>query len=329
MSISFNKKTDKLFIAVSMHSGHSFLMLGVYEQYKVKHLLCRVGKWVGESSSQGLFSELLELCSTLFNALVSSAPSSLNSEAIARSSLGAVPINYQAYEITFDQYLDFIQLLEHLQTETSPLYCFKPIEEKEEEIVLERTKKPIFTEPLKGNSIKTKINQFSVDNTCRHATIQLTEEVRKAPVSPLVSSNFFTKLPYKTRLDYGKPSEHIPFYVLPAPPSAYSDLGKTNKRIAFKLYEKMEELLLLDTDSVKTQNKFSHLNELYHQMIGPQKHASLNELLHAIQSWRQKNQTDLNALRKTYFWDEFLTRDSATMKLIYDIEDKLQAQIKF
>lgn len=37
-----------------------------------------------------------------------------------------------------------------------------------------------------------------------------------------------------------------------------------------------------------------------------------------------KNRFDLQTLRRTYFWDSFIVRESATMKLINEIEKDLK-----
>src|SRR5690606_38778506 len=143
-----------------------------------------------------------------------------------------------------------------------------------------------------------------------HSAIALVETTQHAPVASLISSHFLTSLPYKTVLDYGKPSDDIPFYVLPA---AFSELGKANTKIITKLYQRMEQMLLLEPNSQSTQDKFLRLKELYLNIIGPQKKLSFAELLQSIQTWKKDNELILTSLRKKYFWDSFFTRKSATM----------------
>lgn len=44
MAICINKETDHFFISIGKINQHSFIMLGVYDDFQVSHLLCRVGK---------------------------------------------------------------------------------------------------------------------------------------------------------------------------------------------------------------------------------------------------------------------------------------------
>lgn len=84
----------------------------------------------------------------------------------------------------------------------------------------------------------------------------------------------------------------------------------------------MERMLLLETNSQATEDKFLRLKELYLNIVGPQK-LSLSELLQSIQTWKQENQSILTALRKIFLGFIF-TRKSATMSLIEEVERDLQ-----
>lgn len=86
----------------------------------------------------------------------------------------------------------------------------------------------------------------------------------------------------------------------------------------------MEHMLLIEPHSERTQNKFNCLKSLYSNMLGPQKSLTLEQLLASINIWKQENESTLKVLRKTYFWDSFFTRQSASMKLITEIEQDLQ-----
>ncbi len=79
-------------------------------------------------------------------------------------------------------------------------------------------------------------------------------------------------------------------------------------------------MLLIECNSLKTTDKFNCLKDLYTELLGPQKNSTLDELLHIVQDWKKNNATTLNVLRKTYFWDSIITRNSATTKMIAEIE---------
>ncbi|KTD56158.1 hypothetical protein Lsai_2288 [Legionella sainthelensi] len=320
MPIIINTKKDKLFISINKQGVHSFIMLGLYDQNKAKHVLCRVGKF-GDSDDKDPNCALVT--KFLCNALFYKNKARLGDEGVTRDAKGATAITYQAYDITYDQYLEFIGILESLQTKKNKFFCYKPVATNDNTVTLELSNNLIFSPRLK-NKIKENVNELHIGNTCRHSAIALVEATQHAPVASLVSTSFFIGLPYNTVLDYGKPSEEIPFYVLPAPPVAFSGLGPIKTKIITKLYHRMERMLLLETNSQATEDKFLRLKELYLNIVGPQKKLSLSELLQSIQTWKQDNQSILTALRKKYFWDSFFTRKSATMSLIEEVERDLQ-----
>lgn len=324
MALSVNKKS-KFFISINKQDGHSFVMLGVYDKNKVKHLLCRVGKVadISEKDQPGCTSFM----SFILGALFSNVKAKLSDEGVSRKAKGSKHITYQAYDITYSQYLEFVQLLESLQTEENKYECYKPIAENNDEVTLELTNKILLSSTPKTN-IKNNVGELRVGNTCRHTAIGLVEQTKHSPVSSMVSDNFFVNLPYKTVLEYGKPSDNIPFYVLPFPPSAFPELEHTKLEVITKLYSRMEQMLLLNTHSKSTQDKFSKLKELYLQIIGPQKDISLIELLQSIQTWKSENNVTLGALRQTYFWDLFFKRKSATLSLIEGVVHDLQEKVK-
>jgi hypothetical protein len=328
MPIFINKKTDKFFIAIAKEADHSFIMFGIYDQNQVEHLLCRVGKFVAEEDEPDS-NGCVVFTKRLFSAFFSSVKARLTNERTFRNKEGNIPISYQAYEATYEQYLNFIRLLENRQTEENAFPCYKPVASEGDSIVLEKTSECIYTPDSAKSCLKEDMDELSIDNTCRHTAIKLIEEIQQERISSQISSEFFVNLPYSTQLKFGVPSTDIPFYVLPPSPLAYPDLGDVKFKIIKKLYHRMEELLLTEGDSIQTANKFNCLKDLYNEITGPQKELSLNELLGSIQSWRQEHKTVLNQLRKTYFWDAFFKRESATMTLVKEIEQDLQQEIRF
>ncbi|KTC79922.1 hypothetical protein Lche_1942 [Legionella cherrii] len=345
--LTINKKTDHFFISISKKRGvHSFLMLGTYDpqEHKIQRLLCRVGK--GHNLTKPNFLTNMQC---ICNGLFFSNPASLRDEVIYRDKIGSYPISYQAYDITYEQYIEFVQILESLQTDENKFGCYKPImpvgpvaSEQEDECA-ETTVKDQNKIKLKYNldkvfpsrdvpQIRASVSGLDLGNTCRHSAIKLVEEVQHAPVGSLVSSSFFRELPYQTELEYGKPSQDIPFYVLPPPPTAFvlSDEGDGVKEMILrKLYTRMEALPCLEPDSEDTQIKFSKLKELYLDLVGPKKDLTLDLLMKDIQDWKGRNKPQLEVLRKTYFWDylPLVKRTSSTMKLLDEIENDLNSEL--
>jgi hypothetical protein len=306
-------------------------MLGVYDKNKVQHVLCRVGKVADIDKDPPCSLAMRSLCRMLF----SSNKALLYDEGVSRVSRKLKPISYQAYDINYENYLEFLQILESLQTPENKYRCYKPVSTNGNEITLNLTDEPLDDTDslsLPAQSVpqfKDSVCKLNVGNTCRHSAIALVEATQHTPISSMVSNTYFINLPYATKLDRGKPSEYIPFYVLPASPAAFPELDETKKNIITKLYKRMEHIPLIDTNSKPTQEKFLRLKDLYHQIVGPQKSLGLAELLDSIEDWKIQNKSVLSPLRKKYFWDSFFARTSATMNLITELEQEIRiAQMK-
>jgi hypothetical protein len=268
-------------------------------------------------------------------ALFTSTKAKLKDEGVARVHKQSKPTSYQAYDITYENYLEFLRILESLETQRNKYVCYKPVSANGNEVTLNLTNEPLDCAdsiPVTSKSasqLKESVCALNVGNTCRHSAIALVEATQHSPISSLVSNAFFMDLPYETKLDYGAPSKDIPFYVLPVSPAAFPELDETKKSIITKLYKRMEQMPLIETSSKQTQEKFSRLKDLYLQILGPQKSLCLADLLDSIQDWKTQNESVLSPLRKRYFWDSFFTRTSATMNLITDLEHEIRiAQMK-
>lgn len=323
-SLVINKKKDHFFISIAKKGVHSFIMLGIYDQNKVQQLLCRVGKFgdIGVKDPH-YFLKLQFICNSLFF----TNKGGLADEGLSRKKRGRHPITYQAYDINYEQYLEFVSILESLQSDDCKFKCYKPDTTTGDEVTLKPSQERKLS-PINVDKIKTSVNELNVGKTCRHSAIDLVEATQHAPVPSLVSSMFFMDLPYETVLEYGSPSKDIPFYVLPPPPAAFHELDNAKEKVITKLYSRMENMLLLEPTSEHTQNKFLRLKELYLKIVGPENELSLDELLKEIQVWKETNKATLDVLRKTYFWDSlpFVKRQSATMNLITEVEDEIKKE---
>ncbi|KTD72992.1 hypothetical protein [Legionella tucsonensis] len=329
--LKFNKKTAHFFISINKQGPHSFLMLGLYDQNKVQHVLCRVGKFGDGIENPNFLFSLRFVCNSLFFA----NDAHLEDEGISRSCKDARSITYQAYDITYEQYLEFVRILESLQSSNNKFKCYKPCKSpsitNSDAVTLEFTDEKRLLLPINTELLKTHLSKLNISNTCRHSAIELVEAIQHTHISSSVSSSFFVNLPYETVLQYGRPSEDIPFYVLPPPPTAFHESDKAKEKIIIKLYSRMENMLFLEPNSQYTQDKFLKLKELYLNIVGPQNNLSLDELLRNIHTWKEDkdNQKVLNVLRKEYFWDSlpFIKRQSATMSLLAEVEDDLATEI--
>ena len=326
--ININKKTDRFFMAIAKIEIHSFIFFGVYNQFTVENLLSRVGKVF---DINGKDDSCIENCGRILHICSGGFRARLMDEGIFRRGQSKAIINYQAYDIRYEQYLEYLAILSNLSTEENYFSCYLPYEETEEQISLKYSIVPsLISLNAKAEQIKASVDNLDLYNTCRHSAIKLVETIQNEPVSNSVSKYFFYDLPYKTELEYGQPNSSIPFYVLPVPPSAYVGLGEQKERILKKLYHRMERLPQIAPNAQATMDKFSRLKELYtlitgvgNDLTGTQS-ISLDQLLLNIQNWKRDNRDVLEPLREKYIWDFFFKRTSATMSLVNEIESELK-----
>lgn len=320
-TIDVDLQSTKFFITIAKKDAHSFVMIGIYDGSKVERLLVRVGKFFDIDPSKTLGCLFLE---SVASAVLGHADAHLHDEGLVRKAKDDL-ISYQAYDLSFDQYLHFLQILESLQTTVNTFTCYKPICYKEGKVTLAYTKQRMMPPKKLSSGLDASVHQLSIDNNCRHSAIALVQEVLGSFVPSLLSTFFLNELPYHTYLDHGMPSAEHPFYVLPPPPVASLQVNKKQRAVLEQLYHRMEHLLMLEPDSLQTQEKFFCLKELYTELLGTTKELSVDELLLGIQLWKKKNFMTLQTLRKTYPWDFFVTRTSATLRAIEDIENDLHS----
>lgn len=327
--ITVDVQAERFFIALCKQEEHTFLMLGTYYEHRVTRLLCRVGKFFNRDGEPDHWSTSPKL---LIRAFFSSARAHLQNEGLYRDRKASTPISYQAFDISFSNYCEFVRFLESIQTEKNRFYCFKPLSKSAEDpnkMDMDVTDDPYFA-PLAKPELAYEVSHINLSHTCRHTGMKLIEEVTKNSISNMsstISSYFFVDLPNTTRLDYGLPSNDIPFYVLPPPPASYPGLNAEQFKIVAKLYRRMESLLDLDPHSEQTQDKFNSLKNLYREMVNMQPDVPLEDLLKGLQEWKQANAKNLGTLRETFFWDSFFTRRSATLKMFDEIELSLNNAI--
>lgn len=321
MAITIDKAQERLFIALGKSKTHTFIMLGVYQGIRFRYLLSRAGK-IFSLDSDGCLQEIEDAYATLFSTL----PGKLVNESILGSELRSTPISYQAYDLSLIQYIEWIRLLESIQTEDNKFHCYKPIRETRDEITFISTDELLFKDKITHSSLNS-TQDLSVNNTCRHTAISLIEAVLKVPKSSLISNQFFMELPYKTELNFCMPSVVIPFYVLPNAPAAYPHFSAEKQWVMVKLYQRMETLLLLEPYSELTQAKFIALKRFYTDSLEATQELSLEELLSSVRLWKENNKPILSTLRKIYFWDDYFIRESETMSMVSDIENVLESQL--
>ncbi|KTD23802.1 Uncharacterised protein [Legionella lansingensis] len=318
-------QSDEFFIAIAKQEGHSFVFAGIKQKGKI-HLLARVGKVFKPQKGKCLIPK------ALCNAVFFQAQAQIEDEGIARPDGWESSISYAAHAISYQQYLQFVALLEEIETEDS-FECYKPGEEGELEFT---GKKVLASKSDEKNACATKIiargQVLNLSNTCRHTAIDLIKYVcNDEQVTHDISRTFFCNLPLETFLvaNDGKPfllgdddqayclvhpDPELPFYILPPPPTSFKNLPAFQRRVLNDLYRRMEEMLRIAPNSPDTQTKFELLKTLYNEKSGPCM-VGFATFISDIANWHERHQKEINTLRETNLVDCFFTRKSTTQKM--------------
>lgn len=236
-------------------------------------------------------------------------------------------LNYKAYSITWQNYLDFLKYMQRVQAQNHatifpgafPLSAFQPSEEpdllEEDEAIVKLDWRNIKAAP--GTITDDAEYRLSGGNTCRHSAIRMT----RAAMGPRdmgagVSNQFFKKLPLTATL---KRAEHFDdrtqfFYILPQPPGSYDSLPEHTRWIAKKLYRRLDEMIMMQHRNPLTMSKFQGIKGLYQQIMADQE-TDIVSILKGIRDWEAENRTLIASHRKDH-WFHFAT---ATEKMFGDL----------
>lgn len=223
-----------------------------------------------------------------------------------------------------------IRSLTNFLPEEGAICSYKPMcptDKQSETVVLRYTSAQSSTRKLRPEMelLYEKTQFFNKSNTCRHTAVDLLNTTRGSKKTYNVSSQFFCRLPVKTILAGGVPSDNIPFYIIPLPPTAFPNVTQdpASAKILAKLYRRMEEIITLEPHAKSTEIKFNKLKAFYNEQAGVN-HASPEALIDAIRNWRDaKANEDVFQLRKTYFFDRVITRQSTTKKMFDELAPKI------
>lgn len=330
-------KDTRFFMSINQEGVHSYLMFGTYNRGLVTNILAKAGKLglapekneaiQDQAGTKNKRHKRPPLYSKLFTACTTGFRSELALEAINKES-HSKPMFYQAYDISYDQYVDFLRIFESNHPGKQGFGCYKPISSLSESVIrFEYTLEPIYEDLASNVELLYSASILTARNTCRDTAIKFAETVTHEPLPDSISSQYFVKLPYQTYMDFGAPSKLIPFYVLPPPPNSISEISAPQKKIVEALYTRLERLAHTRADSSLTHAKFSSLKNLYYQLVTEKKEIDVSSLYHFIEEWHTTNASKLNPLRSRYFFDSFITRKSATQKLLEGFEKQLESTI--
>jgi len=292
-------KNSEFFISIAKEGTHSFLMLGVTVDGKPQ-LLARVGK--GNLIDKG-FGVGFGSMFTMFGKVVGShTDASLMDEGISRNNNS--DISYQAYAISYHQYLQFLALTKDIHLAQLKRYedrilpevdyrkltypekgvyklrhegieCYYPIQEEEKEEEEEKltfeyknvdnfSSQSIHEEKRQNQAIIDGANEISAFNTCRTTARAILNYT--LGYSPTIPALFAFGLDYNTTLTAGQPTSNT-FYILPQPPNCFN-VNPTQMKILNELYQKLEDLPKNLPELTATRQKFDELKQLYQEIAG-------------------------------------------------------------
>ena len=300
--ITVDTINDRFFISICKKGIHSFVALGVM-QNDAPIVLARVGG--------GLCYKIIQSEGGLY------FPDS---------------ISYAAYSISYDQYLQFIDLLKLSSKKHDINYsCYLPAVCEDRVVTLKReritpqSEEPISVDRTKKEKI-TNASHITPFNTCRHTAIDFLEYTQDTnEATQHVSRFFFYDLLLKNHFHRDRAPDH-PFYILPAPPGAHH-VGPETKVILTKLYSRMHELLTKDPYGENTRAKFHALEKFYKQQAGSPTD-DLEVMLTSIRTWKEEYLVVIKPLRQQSIFGQFLhffnmTYKSSTESMADEIESSL------
>ena len=290
---------SEFFIALCSSRGHSYVTLGVKIAGQIR-TLAAVGKRFADNHPA--------LCDFLFT----------NTRAVIKNEEYVfekkwLNLDYKAYAITLQNYFEFLDYLKSIVlNQGANMQAYFP--EPDNPFIFKYQYVTKFALPDPSIFV-TNIDQhtrISLNNTCRHSAINLTHEASKLTnLGNGVSSLFFKDLPLKAVFARGVFRDATPyFYILPIPPTALGIMPAAKLKIVTKLYQRLDEIALIEQKNPITILKFHRLKELYNNLTINQQNSMLM-IMQKIDDWTKINQQLIETHRQSH-WFTFQT---ATAKM--------------
>jgi hypothetical protein len=252
------KKTDEYFLAICRTGNHSFLAIGVKTPTNMLMLL-RVGKYSDEPAC--------EVLKFFFGKTIDS---------YLKAHHHLLPRFYRAYSISYQQVLEFFQLIKEIdelqEKKNNKKKAYKHIQgwipseingEDKENICFNQSEinqfKSLTMELKNHEDLKNHTQELNLyNNSCRTTALEISKYI--LGFIPAVSRLFFISPSYKSIFKDTKLDPNF-FYILPAPPNAYKNLSLKQKNVMESLYQRLESIPRLNPESEKTSQKFATLKK--------------------------------------------------------------------
>lgn len=334
MKIKVNKDSE-FFIALCKDGAHSYVTLGVKTDDGI-HLLASIGKYFYRDKKSYFLTPYISFAFGQIPAFIK------NDKVIPFQKFDGTwftpakkEVPYKAYSIDYQQYVDFLHYLKAVAKEQSqrlndelPILAYCPKEQNKEK----KTVKLIWNtvsvlqgkEDEEPNPADKKIT--IIGNSCQDTAINLTQKATNAaPLGKGVSSMFFKRPPLKTTFNNGKVTPWRHFYMLPQPPTSFTNLSNENKRVLDTLYRRMDEILLSGQENELTIHKFEGLKTLYLSLAPLSQRKSILDVIEAIFEWEEVHQDLISAHRKNH-WISFATATENMFKKFHKEFDPLRVK---
>lgn len=311
-------------MAIANKNGHSFLLLGVIDENGIAKTLARIGKRTDiDKDSENFYMHVKPIFQKTDARVTNEAMNRKKSESIS----------YQAYNISLEQYKQFLEMIAQIEDDLKSHYknkgdsvdhkakedldagimCYVPDDQPGDKVTFsfkeiagltpEYTKSEedewenvVIKPDLNVVSLSNETNHLTLSNNCRTFARSIMEQI--IGVGKKISGFFLSDLNYRTKLVNSQPDNQT-FYVLPPLPACSENASDTKVRfILEKLYAKLENIPKMESSSEKTRKKFDAIKSLYKKIAGNFNQPTAEQLLTEIQKHYEDNKNSLQSHRK-------------------------------
>ena len=307
---------SEFFIAICKYDIHSFVTIGVKQGDEVA-VLASIGKKMIDFHD-------MSACEFGCRFFFSKLRGKLEDEPFMFDSSFRL-VNYKAFAIQYRHYLAFLQYIKNLSILRGAAYCPTVDNPFSLDWMLLDAYQPNVAESSVHYS-DDKHSCISLNNSCRHSAMTLTQETVGSDLGAGVSASFLINLPLNAEFSEGKTVKYNSktsishFYILPPPPTAFQDMAPEKFKIMNKLYQRLDKIILMQETNPITVAKFEGLKRLYTGLT-QDCDLSLVDVMSGIERWEEDNKALIAAHRK-HHWFSFQT---ATQTLFSDLHREFAA----
>jgi hypothetical protein len=320
-------ENSRFYVAICKSDEHSWLTLGAIDsKTKKKHTLAYFGKRLTYLKDYGCIGRMKTIYSTV--------PGVLTRDYRFRNALEKdreVKFEYKAFEMSYENYVDFAKQLKALLKGKYQDYDDLTLKSHKNQLYFPQEENSYSFEFSDVENIPddgryshlseidgTDVERLGSSDNCRHTSISLLESFIPdgAQMTRGISKFAYQHLPFKAI--YHQDEIISQFYVLPVPPEMPF---KDNKHalILNKLYKRLEEIPNIKPDSKETKSKFKAVKVLYDSLAEDRKLKTSN-MISRITAWESSALATKNIDHRRWFW----TPATKTRKVVEQVKEIAQ-----